>query len=397
MIRRAQQLAAVRALLRDNPVVCLLGPRQVGKSTLARAVASDHARSTFFDLENLADLRRLEEPSRVLEPLRGLVVLDEIQARPNLFSTLRVLADRRRRPARFLVLGSASPELLQQGAETLAGRVAFHELTGFDLEETGAKHARRLWLRGGFPRAYTAGTLAASAAWRRDFVRTFLERDIPQLGVTIPVNALRRFWSMLAHVHGQITHWSELGRSLGVSDATVRRYLDVLVGALVVTELRPWHENISKRQVKAPKVYVKDSGLLHTLLDVETQEELDGHVKCGASWEGFCIEQVIAALGARRDQCHFWATHAGAELDLLVVRGSERRGFEMKYTDAPSVTPSMRAALLDLRLDSIDVVHAGKETYPLADRVRAVALERLPLDLRTPPRARGSRGTRTRP
>jgi hypothetical protein len=381
MIARPFHTEAVRALLARSPVVALLGPRQVGKSTLAREVASSFRSSTFFDLENLPDLRRLEEPTQALAPLRGLVVLDEIQARPDLFSALRVLADRPRTPARFLVLGSASPELLQRGAETLAGRIAFHELLGFDISEVGPKNARKLWLRGGFPRSYTAKTNALSAAWRRDFVRTFLERDIPQLGITIPTNALRRFWSMLAHVHGQITNWSELGRSLAVADTTVRRYLDVLAGALVVTELRPWHENISKRQVKAPKVFVKDSGLLHTLLDIETEEQLDGHAKVGASWEGFCVEQVIARLGVRRDQCFFWATHAGAELDLLVVANGKRRGFEVKYTDAPSITPSIRSALLDLRVDSIDVIHAGKDTYPLADRVRAVALERITRDL----------------
>jgi len=379
-VPRAAHLAAVRGLLRRSPVVVLLGPRQVGKSTLAREIAGAFRKATTFDLENPPDERRLAEPGQALAPLRGLVVIDEIQTRPDLFSVLRVLADRPRTPARFLLLGSAAPDLLQRGSETLAGRVAFHELTGFDLSEVGA-NATKLWLRGGFPPSFTAKTLATSAAWRRDFVRTFLERDIPQLGITIPTNALRRFWSMLAHVHGQVTHWSELGRSLAVADTTVRRYLDVLVSALVVTELRPWHENISKRQVKAPKVYVKDSGLLHTLLDVETREQLDGHAKVGASWEGFCVEQVIARLGARRDQTYFWATHAGAELDLLVVAGGKRRGFEMKYSDAPSVTPSMRAALLDLRLDSLDVIHSGKETYPLADRVRAVALERITLDL----------------
>jgi len=379
-VPRAAHLAAVRGLLRRSPVVVLLGPRQVGKSTLAREIAGALRKATTFDLENPPDERRLAEPGQALAPLRGLVVIDEIQTRPDLFSVLRVLADRPRTPARFLLLGSAAPDLLQRGSETLAGRVAFHELTGFDLSEVGA-NATKLWLRGGFPPSFTAKTLATSAAWRRDFVRTFLERDIPQLGITIPTNALRRFWSMLAHVHGQVTHWSELGRSLAVADTTVRRYLDVLVSALVVTELRPWHENISKRQVKAPKVYVKDSGLLHTLLDVETREQLDGHAKVGASWEGFCVEQVIARLGARRDQTYFWATHAGAELDLLVVAGGKRRGFEMKYSDAPSVTPSMRAALLDLRLDSLDVIHSGKETYPLADRVRAVALERITLDL----------------
>ena len=380
-IPRPGHIEAVRALLRRSPVVLLLGPRQVGKSTLAREIARAFKTSTTFDLENPPDERRLSEPTQALSPLRGLVVIDEIQARSDLFAVLRVLADRARTPARFLLLGSAAPDLLQRGAETLAGRVAFHELTGFDVSETGAKRARTLWLRGGFPPSYTAKTLVASAGWRRDFVRTFLERDVPQLGVTIPTNALRRFWSMLAHVHGQVTNWSELGRSLAVADTTVRRYLDVLVSALVVTELKPWHENISKRQVKAPKVYVKDSGLLHTLLDIETQEQLDGHAKVGASWEGFCVEQVLARLGARRDQAYFWATHAGAELDLLVVAGGKRRGFEMKYSDAPSVTPSMRAALLDLRLDSLDVIHSGKETYPLADRVRAVALERVTLDL----------------
>jgi hypothetical protein len=380
-LARPEHVAAVRSLLGRSPVVLLLGPRQVGKSTLAREVARAFRTVTTFDLESPPDERRLSEPSQALSPLRGLVVIDEIQTRPDLFAILRVLADRPRTPARFLLLGSAAPDLLQRGAETLAGRVAFHELTGFDLSEAGSKSVRKLWLRGGFPPSYTARTLATSAAWRRDFVRTFLERDIPQLGVTIPTNALRRFWSMLAHVHGQVTHWSELGRALAVADTTVRRYLDVLVSALVVTELRPWHENISKRQVKAPKVYVKDSGLLHTLLDVETQEALDGHAKVGASWEGFCVEQVIARLGARRDQTYFWATHAGAELDLLLIARGKRRGFEMKYSDAPFVTPSMRAALLDLRLDSLDVIHAGKDTYPLADRVRAVALERITRDL----------------
>ncbi len=366
-----------------SPVVALLGPRQVGKSTLARGIAKLWKRGpvTFFDLENEADLRRLADPSHTLGPLRGLVVIDEIHLRPDLFPTLRVLADRARRPARFLVLGSASPHLLKQSSETLAGRIAFHELTGFSLDEVGLRNTRRLWLRGGFPRAYTARSTGESARWRRDFVRTFLERDLPQLDVRTPASSLRRFWSMLAHVHGQTLNWSELGRSMGVADTTVRSYLDILEGTLVVRTLPPWHENISKRQVKSPKVFVRDSGLLHTLLDIETSEALEGHPKAGASWEGFAIQEVIRRLDARANQCFFWATHAGAELDLMVIKGRRRLGFEIKLTDSPGVTASMRTALVDLRLDSLDVIHAGRETYPLTDRIRAVALARILDDL----------------
>jgi hypothetical protein len=383
VLRRERHLREVLGLLRASPVVALLGPRQVGKSTLAKDVARTFGRgkAVFFDLEREADRRRLEEPELALAPLRGLVVLDEIQRRPELFPALRVLADRPRTPARFLVLGSASPELLAQSSETLAGRVAFHELAGLALDEVGAKNLRRLWLRGGFPRSYTAPSVAASARWRRDFVRTFLERDLPMLGVRTPESALRRFWTMLAHVHGGLLNWSELGRSMGVADTTVRSYLDVLEGALVVRTLKPWHENLSKRQVKAPKVYVRDSGLLHTLLDLDTAEALDVHPRVGASWEGFALQEVIRRLGARPDQCFFWATYGGAELDLLVVAGGRRLGFEVKLTEAPGITPSMRSALADLRLDELCVVHAGKESHPLADRVRALALERLDEDL----------------
>jgi predicted AAA+ superfamily ATPase len=383
MLARAAHEESVLRLLRAAPVVALLGPRQVGKSTLARALAKRWAprRVTFFDLERDADVRRLEEPSYALSGLDGLVVIDEVQLRPDLFRTLRVLADRPRRPARFLILGSASPELLRQGAETLAGRVAFHELPAFSLGEVGAKNLRRLWLRGGFPRSYVAKSGAESARWRRDFIRTFVERDLPRLDVRVAAPTLRRFWTMLAHVHGQTLNWSELGRSMGVADTTVRHYLDVLRGALVVAALQPWHENLSKREVKAPKVFVRDSGLLHALLDLDTKEALDGHPRVGASWEGFAITQIIQALGARPEQCFFWAVHAGAELDLLVVRGRERRGFEVKLTDAPSVTRSMHTAMADLKLDSLDVVHAGSETYPLAPAVRALSLARLLRDV----------------
>lgn len=316
-----------------------------------------------------------------MSPLRGPVVLDEIQHRPELFPTLRVLADRSA-GARFLVLGSASPSLLRQSSESLAGRIAYYELGGFSLREVGSRKASDLWLRGGFPRSYVAETLGESVRWRRDFLRTFLERDLPQLGVSIPAATLRRFWQMLAHVHGQILNWSELGRSMGVADHTVRNYLDLLSGTYMVRLLPPWHANISKRQVKAPKAYVADSGLMHSLLDIETAAQLDGHPKVGASWEGFCLEQVVSHLGARPDQCRFWATHAGAEPDLLVVARGQRRGFEFKYTDAPAVTPSMRAALADLKLDSLDVIHTGAKTFSLGERIRAVALGRLPGDVK---------------
>jgi predicted AAA+ superfamily ATPase len=289
--------------------------------------------------------------------------------------------DRPRPARRFLVLGSASPDLLRQSSETLAGRIVFHELKGFSLGEIGAENYRRLWLRGGFPRPYLARSHAESFEWREAFVRTFLERDLPSLGITIAATTLRRFWTMLAHYHGQTWNSSEFGRSFGVADTTVRHYLDLLTAALVVRQLQPWHENISKRQVKSPKVYIKDSGLLHGLLGLATFADLESHPKVGASWEGFAIEQIIHHLRVPDAQCHFWATHAGAELDLLVVRGAVRLGFEVKRTVAPKVTPSMRAALADLRLERLDVIHAGGETFPLSKQIRAVALRRLLTDL----------------
>ena len=381
LVPRTDQLRAIRRLLRRHPVVAILGARQVGKTTLARAVAKGTAAAHWFDLEDPADLARLADPMLALRGLRGLVVLDEIQRAPGLFAALRVLADRPRRPARFLVLGSASPALLRQSAETLAGRIAYHALDGFALGEVGARHWPRLWLRGGFPRAYLARTDAASAEWRRDFVRTFLERDLPQLGITIPSPTLHRFWSMLAHYHGQIWNGSELARAFGVADTTVRRYLDLLTAAFIVRQLPPWAENLGKRQVKSPKIYLADSGLLHTLIGATSRRDLEGHPKIGASWEGFALHAVVDRLGARPEECFFWATHAGAELDLLVVRGRRRFGFEFKRTSSPALTRSMRTALADLRLQRLDVVHPGAATFPLAPRVRAVALARVLRDL----------------
>jgi predicted AAA+ superfamily ATPase len=382
MLKRPEALARLRRLLERNPVVALLGARQVGKSTLARELARQARRAvTFFDLEDPADLARLDDPKTALAPLRGLVVLDEIQRRPELFPVLRVLADRPRRPARFLVLGSASPDLLRQSSETLAGRIAFHELSGFALDEVGIARLERLWLRGGFPRAFLARSGAESFAWRQEFIRTFLERDLPQLGINVGAAAMHRFWSMLAHYHGQTWNSSELARSFGVSDTTTRRWLDLLAATFMIRVLPPWSANVGKRQVKAPRVYVADSGLLHALLGIDSLGALERHPKLGASWEGFGIEAVIRRLDARREEAFFWRTHTGAELDLLIVRGRKRLGFELKRTAAPAVTPSMRSALADLGLSRLDVIHAGDRTYPLTAKIRAVSLGRLLQDL----------------
>lgn len=383
LISRPAHLQRVRQLLARSPAVAILGPRQTGKTTLAQSVKRAWPGSVAaFDLEDPADLARLADPMITLRPLRGLVILDEIHRRPELFPVLRVLADRANRPARFLILGSASPELLQQTSESLAGRLAFHELGGFSVEEVGRAWLDRLWLRGGFPRAFLARSGAASLDWRLDFVRTFLERDVPQFGVSIPAATLRRFWTMLAHYHGQVWNASEFARSFGVSDMTVRRYLDLLAATFVVRILQPWHENLGKRQVKSPKVYVSDSGLLHALLNLATREDLEGHPKLGASFEGFVVSAIVDALRVRWNDCYFWATHAGAELDLLVVRGRRRVGFEIKRSVSPAVTPSMRAALADLRLSRLEVIHAGEHTFPLAPRIRAVALSRLLEDVK---------------
>jgi predicted AAA+ superfamily ATPase len=382
VVDRRASVAAVRRRLREAPVVALLGARQVGKTTLARQVAVRFGGPvTTFDLEDSRDLARLADPMLALGACKGLVVLDEIQRLPNVFTTLRVLADRRPLPARFLVLGSASPALLRQSAESLAGRISFHELRPFSLDEAGATHLERLWRRGGFPRSFLARTEEASNEWRRDFVRTFLERDLPQLGLRIPSATLHRVWEMLAHVHGQVLNTSELARAFGVADTTIRRYIETLEATFVVRTLRPYHANIAKRQVKAPKVYVSDSGLLHHLLDVRTQRDLERHPKVGASWEGFLLESVVAHLGCRPEQCFFWATHGGAELDLLVVNGRHRLGFEFKRTTAPRITPSMRAAIADLGLERLDVIHAGAETFSLHRKIRAVSAARLAQDL----------------
>jgi predicted AAA+ superfamily ATPase len=377
IIPRKYHIDVVREALERSPVVAILGPRQVGKTTLAREIAALYkdAGTTHFDLEDMDDLARLNEPKLALERLRGLVVIDEIQLRPALFPFLRVLADRPGTPARFLILGSASPHLLRQSSESLAGRIVYHELEGFCLDEV--QESETLWRRGGFPVSYLARTEQASVLWRRDFVRTFLERDIPQLGIRIPATTLHRFWRMIAHYHGQIWNGNELARAFGVSHTTVRNYLDLLSGAMVVRQLLPWHENLGKRQVKAPKIYLSDSGILHTLLGVQTQDDLLNHPKSGASWEGFVINEIIHQLRATHEECYYWATHSGAELDLLIIRGSRRLGFEIKLTTAPRLTPSMRSSLDSLKLDRLAVVHAGEHAFPMADRIDAVPFARL--------------------
>ncbi len=382
MIERDTHLRHLQALLAEFPVVGLIGARQVGKTTLARQLAASvEGPVTYFDLESSRDLGRLQDPLFALEGLKGLVILDEVQLRPELFPTLRVLVDRDDVPARFLVLGSASPELLRQSSESLAGRIAYHELGGLSLGELGQDALKRLWLRGGFPRSYLAASEGASRRWREQFIRTYLERDLSDLGIRLPAATLRRFWSMMASYHGD--HWnaSELGRAFGVTQKTVKGYLDTLCSTFMARRLNPWFENLAKRQVKSPKIYLTDSGLLHALLGIRSRDDLLSHPKRGASWEGFVIQAVVDHLGARPEECFFWGVHTGAELDLLIRRGGDSRGFEVKLTTSPGTTRSMHTAYESLKLDEIVVVHAGSDSYPLSPKIRAVALQRLQEDV----------------
>jgi predicted AAA+ superfamily ATPase len=373
LIERARYLKAIRSVLASNPICAILGPRQCGKTTLAREYAATRT-SHYFDLETATARRRLARPELALTPLNGLVVIDEIQRQPELFTTLRPLADRPRSRTRFLILGSASPELVRGASESLAGRVGFVDLSGFDLREVGEESRDELWLRGGFPRSFLARNDSVSVHWRQDFIRTFLERDIPQLGVRIATEALRRFWMMVAHYHAQIWNGAELARSLGVSEHTVRSYLDLLTGTFLLRQLQPWFENISKRQYRAPKVYVRDSGLLHALLAIEGRDELESHPKFGASWEGFALEQVLCTVGAEQAFC--WGTHAGAELDLVLFRHGRRYGVEFKASDAPDMTKSLHIAMEDLKLERAWIVYPGSDSYPVHERVEVTPLSR---------------------
>ena len=372
MISRPAYLSRLREALRRAPVTALLGPRQVGKTTLSQMALKGHSSFTLLDLQSAQDRRRLENPELVLGEMGGLVVLDEIQLMPELFSVLRVLVDRK--PAlRFLLLGSASPVIMRKSSETLAGRVEFVELSPFDITEVPQRD--KLWIRGGFPRSFLAESETDSLEWRESFIRTFLERDIPQLDVRIPPLFLRRAWTMFAHYHGQIWNASEIGRSLGVTYKTVREYADLLTGAFVVRQLQPWHENLSKRQVKAPKMYIRDTGLLHSLLSIHSRDELLSHPRLGASWEGFVIEQILRA--SQIQDAYFWASHQGAELDLFLLMGKVRFGVEVKFQEAPSITPSMKIAVKDLRLEHLWVVYPGKDRYKVDRNITVIPLEEM--------------------
>jgi predicted AAA+ superfamily ATPase len=373
-IERRRLRAKVAAALERARGVVLVGPRQVGKTTLARSFVPAGS-PAFFDLEDPRVEAQLQAPLLALEPLRGLVVVDEVQRAPELFKVLRVLMDRDPPPARFLLLGSASPGLLRQASESLAGRVEVIEIGGFALDELGRGALERLWLRGGYPRSYLAAGEVDSRAWRDAFARLFLERDLPQLGINVPAPAMRRFWTMLAHLNGQVWNAAEPARSLGVNESTVRRHLDWLTQTFMVRQLQPWFENLGKRQVKAPKIYFRDTGLLHALLGIADGAALAAHPGSGASWEAFALEQVLQI--AAPDEAWFWATHAGAEVDLLMVKDGRRVGIEFKRADAPRLTPSMRIAMRDLRLDALYAVYPGKRRYPLADAVEAVPLAAL--------------------
>ena len=392
MVPRERHLAAVQRLLRQFPIVAILGARQVGTTTLALEILRRAQQpAERFDLEDPADLARLSDARLARADLTGQVVIDEIQRLPDVFPVLSVLADQRPRRARLLVLGSAGPDLLCQSSEALAGRIAFYTLAGFGLDEVVVEQLDRLWLRGDFPPSLLARTQTASYTWRQSFIRTLLERDLPQQGVRVPATALSRLWSMLAHHHGQLRNGSEFARAFGVSDKTVRYYLDTLHAAQVATVLQPWHKNIGKRQVKSPQVYVRDSGLLHGLLGIRERRDLDRHPKVGASWEGFLLRQVAEHLGTAAEECHFWATHTGAELDLRGVRGRQRWGFEFKRTASPRLTPSLKTAVEELRLQRAFLVHAGEKAFPLHRKVTAVAAARL---LESVGRSAGSRPAR---
>ena len=373
-IKRNIALQRIEYGLKHYPITAILGPRQCGKTTLAKMICAEKM-GTFIDLEDPMDRSRLHNPKLALGSLTGLVVLDEFQIDPDLSKVLRVLADRRPLPCRFLILGSASPDLIKNSSESLAGRIHFVDLSGFTLEDVGSQHQKQLWLRGGFPISFLKEEDEDSYAWRENFIRTFLERDIPQLGISIPAATLRKFWMMVAHYHGQIWSSSEVGRSIDVSHLTAKRYLDILTGAYVVRQLQPWFENLGKRMVKSPKVYIRDSGLLHRLLDIPSWHALESHPKLGASWEGFALAHVLDCIGERN--AYFWATQSGAELDLFTRWKGKRLGFEFKYTEKPTTTKSMHVAMTDLKLHHLYLVYPGSERFPLHKKITVIPLQEI--------------------
>ena len=373
MIRRKRDLLEVKKRLRTFPVVAILGARQCGKTTLAREVAFDH----YLDLENPRDLARLANPQLALEDLQGTIVIDEIQRRPDLFPLIRYLVDRRPHRQTFLILGSASRDLIRQSSESLAGRIAYYHLGGFRIEDVGPKNLSRLWNRGAFPRSFISKTEEESRIWRENYISTFLERDIPQLGIQIPSRTLRKFWMMLSHYHGQIVNFSELGRSFGMSDVTIKKYVEILTGTFMVRTLQPWYANVGKRIVKNPKIYIRDSGIFHSLQSIHTSRGLTTHPKLGASWEGFSIQSISQMLSLRDEELFFWRTHAGAELDLFWKGGGENWGIEIKYADAPRITPSYLNVMEDLKIRHLWVVYPGKESYKLGKNITVIPLTRV--------------------
>lgn len=379
MIKRETIIQKVNTALDRSAIVSMLGPRQCGKTTLAKIIAQNVGESHFFDLEHPGDVAKLQNPLLALEDLTGLIILDEIQLMPELFSVLRVLVDREDSSAVFLLLGSASPDILKKSSETLAGRIEFVPIGGFDLIESKYS-VNELWIKGGFPRSYLAKSLNDSFSWRENFVMTFLERDLGRFGVHVSPQTMRRFWFMLAHGHGHVWNASDISRSLGVSFMTAKRYVDILTNAFMVRQLQPWFANISKRQIKSQKVFIRDSGIFHFLVNVKTKSELLKHPKLGSSWEGFVTEQIINILGERN--CYYWRTRAGAELDLLYISGSEKYGFEMKCTDSVKVTKSMRIAIQDLNLKELYIVYPGKDTFRIDENITAIPISDLVLKLK---------------
>lgn len=374
MITRNSYLEKLRLSVQRSPITALLGPRQCGKTTLARMYGEEN-KTVYFDLESQPDLRRLQNPELMLGSQKGVVILDEIQELPELFKVLRIVADRPDNQARFIILGSASPDIIKKVSETLAGRVEFVELSGFNMQELGPDALEKLWLRGGFPRSFLAKTDEDSMAWREGFIRTFLDRDIPHFGISIPPVAMRRFWTMIAHYHGQTWNASELGRSMGLSDKTVRSYLDILTGTFMIRQLQPWFENIGKRQVKAPKIYFRDSGLLHGLLNIPVMHSLTGHPRIGASWEGFALEQTLQAIAPA--QAFFWAAHSGAEIDLFFFYRGRRYGIEFKFSEAPAITTSIHNAFKFLHLDHVWIIYPGNVCYAVSDRISVWPLKNI--------------------
>ena len=380
MIKRTGYKTRIETALTRSRAVALLGPRQCGKTTLARQIVDIHS-PNYFDLEDTANLMGLDDPKTALASLKGIVVIDEIQRRPDLFPILRVLLDRHPLPCKFLILGSASPDLLRQSSESLAGRLELIGMDGFDLSEVGQQEASRLWLRGRFPLSFLARSDVDSFSWRNSFIKTLLERDLRQQGIDIPAVALHRFWIMLAHGHGQIWNAAPFATSLGISQPTVRRYLDILTGLFMIRQIQPWHANIKKRQVKAPKFYIRDTGVLNALLGLKTKTETHRHPSCGASWEGYVIEELVHAV--EPDDLYYWATHQGAEIDLIFFKNGRMYGVEVKYADAPGMTPSLRIALEDLKLEHIAVIYPGEKRYGLHKKISVIPFEQVPGGMKT--------------